>query len=126
MKQHIAFLVGGMGARDANFHKAHMAAAGHMDAAERVQALFLRGRRAEAAAAVPDGYADNLALLGPPERIRERYHSWAESGITGLRIQTMEPEALELMAEIAAAVPAVGPEVAARRLGDTGQANTRT
>jgi hypothetical protein len=39
--------------------------------------------------------------VGPPGRIRERYRAWADCGITGLTISTEQPEALELMAEIA-------------------------
>jgi F420-dependent oxidoreductase-like protein len=120
MKEHVALLVGGMGGRDTNFHKIRMAEAGHADAAERVQELFMGDHREAAARAVPDEYADSLALLGEPERIRERYRSWAGSGLTGLRIETTDPEVLELMAELATQVPAIGPAEAARRLSGVG------
>ena len=118
MKQHVALLVGGMGAREVNFHQTRMAEAGYPDEAERVQELFLGDRREAAAAAVPDEYADSLALLGGPDRIRERYRPWAESGVTGLRIETTDPEVLELLADVAAETPAIGPAEAARRTAD--------
>jgi hypothetical protein len=69
--------------------------------AARVQELFLAGRKEEAAAAIPDEYVDEAGLYGPPERIERRYADWADSGITGLVIDTRRPEAVELMAKIA-------------------------
>ena len=52
-------------------------------------------------AAVPDEFCDEMALVGPVARIRERYKSWADSGITGLTITAEQPEAMELMAKLA-------------------------
>ena len=56
---------------------------------------------AEAAAAVPDELCDLRALVGPPERIRERYRAWESSGATGLLIRTAQDAAIDLMAEVA-------------------------
>ena len=81
---------------------------GFPEAAARIQELFLAGRKDEAAAAVPDEYVDQRCLVGPPERIRQRYVAWAESGITGVNVVTGSPAAVELMAELAQEVPAVG------------------
>ena len=83
---------------------------GYADAAERIQELFLAGRKDEAIAAVPDEYVDERCLVGPAERIRERYGAWADSGITGLGLTTRQPQALELLAECAREHPAVGVE----------------
>ena len=52
-------------------------------------------------AAVPDEFCDEMSLVGPVERIRERYRAWADSGITGLTIVTEQAEAMELMASLA-------------------------
>jgi hypothetical protein len=49
---------------------------------------------------VPDEFCDEMALVGPLGRIRERYRAWADSGITGLTVVTEQPEALELMASL--------------------------
>ncbi len=64
-KPGIALYVGGMGAREVNFHNEHMRRMGYADAAERIQELFLAGRKDEAIAAVPDEYVDERCLVGP-------------------------------------------------------------
>ena len=78
---------------------------GFGDAAERIQELFLAGRKDEAVAAVPDEFVDESALVGPPARIRERYRAWADSGITGMTVATQQVEAIELMADLAGTRP---------------------
>lgn len=50
--------------------------------------------------AVPDEFCDDGALVGPPDRIRERYKAWADSGLTGITVSG-DDAAVELMAEIA-------------------------
>jgi F420-dependent oxidoreductase-like protein len=101
MKPRVALYVGGMGHRDVNFHKDMMVRRGFGDAARRIQELYLARRKEEAVAAVPDEFCDEMALVGPPARIREQYRAWADSGITGLTIVTEQPEAMELMADLA-------------------------
>ena len=49
---------------------------GHEAAAVKIQDAFLAGRRDEAAAAVPDALIDETALVGPPERIKDRVQAW--------------------------------------------------
>jgi F420-dependent oxidoreductase-like protein len=101
MKPRIALYVGGMGHRDKNFHNDMMVRRGYEDAAKTIQELYLAGRKAEAIEAVPDEFCDEGALVGPAERIRERFKAWADSGATGLTISTAQDEAIELMAEVA-------------------------
>jgi F420-dependent oxidoreductase-like protein len=101
MKDRVALYVGGMGHRDKNFHKDMMVRRGFGDAAQRIQELYLAKRKNEAVDAVPDEFCDEMALVGPAARIRERYRAWAECGITGLTIVTDQPEAMELMADLA-------------------------
>jgi len=101
MKPRIALYVGGMGARDHNFHKDAMARRGYADAAERIQELFLAGRRDDATGAVPDEYVDEGSLIGSPERIAQRFVPWTECGISGLTIHSDQDEAIELMAFLA-------------------------
>ena len=102
MKPGVALYVGGMGHRLLNFHKQMMIRRGYPDAAERIQELFLAGRRDEAIDAVPDEYVDEGGLIGPPERIRARFRDWEGSGATGLTLHTADPEAMELVARLAA------------------------
>ena len=100
-KPRTALYVGGMGARDLNFHKDAMARRGYPEAAQRIQELFLAGRRDEAIAAVPDEYLDDGGLFGTPKRIAERFRPWTECGITGLTVHADQDEAVELMAKLA-------------------------
>ena len=100
-KPRVALYAGGMGHRDKNFHKEMMVRRGFGDAAQRIQELYLAKRKDEAVAAVPDEFCDEMSLVGPAARIRERYRAWADSGITGLTLVTEQPEAMQLMAELA-------------------------
>ncbi len=95
----LAFYLGGMGARSKNFHLNLMDRMGFGDAARRVQALFLDGKRDEAIAAVPDELADEISLVGPPGRIRERLQPWMRSPVKTLLAGTRDPVAVRVLAE---------------------------
>ncbi len=107
-KPGIALYVGGMGAREVNFHNEHMRRMGYADAAERSRSCSSPAARTRRSPAVPDEYVDERCLVGPVERIRERYVAWADSGITSLGLTTRDPHALELLTECAAEHPARG------------------
>jgi F420-dependent oxidoreductase-like protein len=107
MKPMTAFYVGGMGHPELNFHRKRMEREGYPEAAQRIQELFLAGRREEAIQGVPDEYLDDGALVGPPERIRKRVRPWLDSGATTLIVGGHQPEALELLAELAELKPPV-------------------
>jgi alkanesulfonate monooxygenase SsuD/methylene tetrahydromethanopterin reductase-like flavin-dependent oxidoreductase (luciferase family) len=100
IKPRVALYVGGMGARARNFYFDLACRYGYEAAATRVQDLYLAGRRPEAEAAVPDALVDEVALCGPPERIRDRLPAWREAGVTTLICGTSQPEAIRLMAEL--------------------------
>jgi F420-dependent oxidoreductase-like protein len=99
-KPYIALYAGGMGAKSMNFHKQAMVDRGYGDAAERIQELYLAGRKDEAADAVPDEYVDEEWLIGPPERIRSRLGAWRDAGIDELKMRFTTTDVLELMAEL--------------------------
>jgi F420-dependent oxidoreductase-like protein len=101
MKPQLALYVGGMGARDKNFHNAAVVRMGYGDAAQRIQELYLAGLKQEAEAAVPDDLCDELSLCGPEARIRERYRAWEDAGVTTLTIRSQQRQAYHLMAEVA-------------------------
>jgi len=102
MKPGIALYVGGMGHRNKNFHNDMMVRRGFPEAAAKIQELYLAGRKREAIDAVPDEYCDEGALIGPTERIRERFQNeWEGSGATGLTLSCNRSEGLELLAELA-------------------------
>ena len=101
LKPEVALYVGGMGHRDKNFHKDMMIRRGFKDAAERIQELYLAHRKDEAIAAVPDEWVDLKSLVGPPERIKQRFRAWEDSGATSLTVRSRQPEAIEVMAQAA-------------------------
>ena len=100
LKPLLALYVGGMGARGANFYNALVARYGYEREAEEIQALYLDGKQREAIAAVPDALVDDVALVGPRERIAERLAAWRKSGATTLLVATRDPVALRTMAEL--------------------------
>jgi F420-dependent oxidoreductase-like protein len=102
IKWMLAFYIGGMGAKAKNFHLNLVERFGYADAATKVQGLFLAGNRAEAAAAVPDEFADEISLAGPPARIRERLQVWKKSPVTTLIAGTRDLATLRVLAEAAA------------------------
>jgi alkanesulfonate monooxygenase SsuD/methylene tetrahydromethanopterin reductase-like flavin-dependent oxidoreductase (luciferase family) len=104
LKPMTALYVGGMGHKNVNFHKDQMARRGFPEAAARIQELFLAGQRQAAVDAVPDEYVDQGALIGPPQRIRERFAAWRDSGATGLTLHTQEKDAIDLVSSLAGSV----------------------
>ncbi|NOX63243.1 MAG: LLM class F420-dependent oxidoreductase [Chloroflexi bacterium] len=101
VKPFIALYVGGMGARKANFYYNLACRFGYEDAANAIQDAFLSGNRGAAIAAVPDDLIDEVALVGPKERIAERLQLWRESPVTTLIVSTFDIEAVRVMAELA-------------------------
>ena len=97
----LALYVGGMGSRGANFYNRLVARYGFEAEAARIQELYLEGKQLEAIAAVPDALIDEVALVGPPERIRDRLDAWRESGVTRLLVSTHDVGTLRAMAELA-------------------------
>jgi F420-dependent oxidoreductase-like protein len=102
-KLQLALYIGGMGARGKNFYTDYAVRLGYEEAALRIQDLYLDGKKAEAVAAVPDSLVDDLFLIGPEDRIRERLGVWREAGrkrwVDTLLIGAVQPEALELLAK---------------------------
>jgi F420-dependent oxidoreductase-like protein len=100
LKPYYALYVGGMGARGKNFYNDLASRYGYEAEAREIQELYLCGNKRDAAAAVPDAFVDEVALIGPKERIAERVAAWRESGATSLLAATRQPEALRALAEI--------------------------
>ena len=101
LKPREALYIGGMGHKNKNFHKDMMIRRGYADAADRIQELFLAGRKKEAAEAVPDEWVDSKSLVGPPARIKERYKVWDDCEATSVTVRTQQDEAVILMADAA-------------------------
>lgn len=100
VKPKLALYLGGMGARSRNFYADLVARYGYEADARRIQNLYLDGKRLEAIAAVPDALVDEVALVGPRERIAARLEAWRESGVTTLLVETPDLAALRTLAEL--------------------------
>jgi F420-dependent oxidoreductase-like protein len=111
IRAHTALYLGGMGSRRQNFYNALARRMGFEQAAEQVQNLFLAGRPRDAAAAVPRDFIDRTALVGPVERIADRMHAYAESGVSTLSVTPHAPTQagrLETLRRVAEALEAEG------------------
>jgi F420-dependent oxidoreductase-like protein len=102
LKEYYSFYIGGMGARGKNFYNDLFTRYGYEAEARVIQDLFLDGKQREAAARVPDAFVDEVALIGPVERIRDRLAAWRESGATTLLVSTRDAATLRGVAEAAA------------------------
>lgn len=102
-KPMLALYIGGMGAKGKNFYNDYAHRMGYGDVAERIQDLYLAGRKDEAEALVPNELVDEVSLVGPRDRIRERLQRWKDAGERGevgsMLIGSGDPAALELLAE---------------------------
>ena len=103
VKRSLALYVGGMGAPGRNFYTDYARRLGFGEAAARIQDLFLAGDREGAVAAVPDEFADGIALVGPRAHIRERLAAWkqaaAEGSVTALLLAGAGREEIRFLAE---------------------------
>jgi alkanesulfonate monooxygenase SsuD/methylene tetrahydromethanopterin reductase-like flavin-dependent oxidoreductase (luciferase family) len=100
--QRLNVYIGGMGARGRNFYNDLACRYGYEAAAKEVQDLYLDGKKQEATNAIPDDLVDEVALCGPRERIAELIEPWKTSPVTTMVLATVQPEALEVMAELVA------------------------
>ena len=101
VKPMLALYIGGMGARGRNFYNDLACRYGYEGAASQIQDLYLDGKKADAVAAVPDALVDEVALCGPKERIADLLEPWRASPVTTLIVGAAQPEALEVLAELA-------------------------
>jgi F420-dependent oxidoreductase-like protein len=99
VKPMLALYIGGMGARGKNFYNDLACRYGFEADAKKIQDLYLDGKKAEAAAAVPNELADEVALVGPAARIRDRLAPWRESGVTTMICGLRQPEAMRTLVE---------------------------
>ena len=96
----LALYVGGMGAKGKNFYHDLAVRYGFEEEADKIQDLYLSGKKAEAMVAVPNELIDAVALVGSRDRIADRLQLWKDSDVTTLNIQTNDIEVVRAMAEM--------------------------
>ncbi|KAA0023740.1 LLM class F420-dependent oxidoreductase [Antrihabitans cavernicola] len=93
VKPHLALYIGGMGARGKNFYHTLATRYGYGAEADRIQELYLAGKKDEAATVVPDDLARAVSLIGPAGFVKERVAAFAEAGVTVLNVLPMGADA---------------------------------
>ena len=96
----LALYIGGMGAKGRNFYNDLAVRYGYEAAAAEIQDNYLAGRKFDAMTAVPGDLIDEVALVGPKERIKERLSLWRDSPATTLNLTVPNIETLRTMAEL--------------------------
>ncbi|MCV7226464.1 LLM class F420-dependent oxidoreductase [Mycolicibacterium komossense] len=84
VRNHVALYVGGMGAKGKNFYNTLFSRYGFAAEAEAIQALYLQGKKEEAAAAVPQDFVRSIALIGSAEHIEARLSAYRAAGVSCL------------------------------------------
>jgi F420-dependent oxidoreductase-like protein len=90
-RNQVALYVGGMGAKNANFYNDLALRYGFAEEAAAVQELYLSGRKAEAAAAVPEELVLGTSLIGSAEHVRDRVAALIDSGVTTISVTPLAP-----------------------------------
>jgi F420-dependent oxidoreductase-like protein len=85
-KPGLAFTLGAMGSRAHNFYNAAFQRAGYQEVASRAQALWLDGRREDAAKLIPDELVIQTNLLGTERMVKDRMRKYRDAGVTTLRL----------------------------------------
>ncbi|MFI5776401.1 LLM class F420-dependent oxidoreductase [Nocardia sp. NPDC051570] len=86
VKPHLALYIGGMGAKGKNFYHALATKYGYGAQADRIQELYLAGKKEEAAKAVPDELVRDISLIGPAGFVAERVAAFRAAGVTVLNV----------------------------------------
>ena len=92
LRPYLALYIGGMGPRRGNVYNELFHRYGFVEEADRIQQLFLEGKRAEAAAAVTDEMIDAVAICGPAAECRERLEELARAGVDEVALQLVVPQ----------------------------------
>ncbi|MCD6639804.1 MAG: LLM class F420-dependent oxidoreductase [Nocardioides sp.] len=95
-----ALYVGGMGAKGKNFYNDVAKAYGYEEEAEKIQDLYLSGKKKEAEALVPLEWLEAASLVGPASYVKERIAAFREAGVTRLQIMPASADPAATIAEV--------------------------
>src|ERR1700739_4242519 len=95
VKPNLALYIGGMGAKGRNFYHNLATRYGYGAVADRIQELYLSGRKREAIDLVPDELVRGMSLVGPRGYVAERLTAFAEAGVTTMLVSPMAADAEE-------------------------------
>lgn len=86
VKPTIAFYVGAMGRGSENFYYQAFCRMGYVKECEQIHELYGAGRRSDAIAAVSDAMVEEVALVGPPGKVREDLERYKTSVLSTLLV----------------------------------------
>lgn len=96
----LALYIGGMGAKEQNFHKTLFERMGYKEVADEIQQLFLEGRKEQAAALVPDELVEEVTIVGNADEVRAGVKRWEDAGVTMLVLTLRTPEEVRQVSEV--------------------------
>ncbi|MEV0250302.1 LLM class F420-dependent oxidoreductase [Nocardia sp. NPDC050712] len=100
MRWIMALYIGGMGAPEQNFHAQVYKRMGYDREVDEISRLFLSGKKAEAAAVVPDELILDTAIIGNLEHVREQIKVWEAAGVTMMLVSADSPEQVRQLAAL--------------------------
>lgn len=95
-----ALYVGGMGAKGKNFYNDVARAYGYEEEAEKIQDLYLSGKKKEAEALVPIEWLEAANLVGPASYVQERIAAFREAGVTSLNVHPATEDPVATIAQL--------------------------
>ena len=99
MRPWMALYIGGMGAKEQNFHKTVFERMGYQEVADEIQSLYLEGRKDEATARVPDELIEETNIVGDVDEVRAGVKRWEDAGVTMLVLTLRTPDEVRQVAE---------------------------
>ena len=100
MKPRLALYLGGMGARDTNFHADVYRRMGYGEVVDEVTALLCSKDKHRAAQAIPDELVEDSAIVGDYDQVREQIEVWRAAGVTTMVINTRSPEFIHQLSNL--------------------------
>lgn len=82
--------IGGMGAPELNFHAQVYQRMGYHKEVDEISELFRAGKKAEAAAAVPDELILDTTIIGNEDEVREQIGVWEAAGVTMMLVSVSD------------------------------------
>lgn len=102
MKPIVALYMGGMGAKEMNFHHQVFTRMGYGELADEVQRLFLSGQKDAATALIPDELVNDMHIIGDEGYVKERVAEWESTGVTTLLLSARSGAEIRRIAELLA------------------------
>lgn len=95
-----ALYVGGMGAKEKNFHADLYRRMGYGAAVDEIGRLFQAGRKA-AVAAVPDEMVRETMIAGTVDEVKTQIAQWESAGVTMLMVTARDTETIKALGRLA-------------------------